>query len=765
MGVRVRGPDGIVIEFPNGTSNETINTVMGQRQQEMDARGRAGNQQMGARPSQRRRNMPRSNNPQGSRELGGLSADNRAYLSARIRRAEQQDFGGNNAPEGSLERGLNDFRNSTDFNSQMWRNLGVGDEISAGTAWLGQAGENALRRVRGQPIEIPANTAAQAALGYERDEQGRVAREQPILNAASVAASFPAFGGNPVANLPRVSMLEAGVGAAGINAPFALGRQDGSLEDRLPSAALETAIVAPASAGLQGLANRFLRSPATNTTAQRATEFEQAGVRAPLAAVQGRQGAPMAMAVAENPVGGNVRRNLQNSVDDVQAAAQGMVQRAGNAEPREIAGEVVQRGVRRFANGRNEPMPQQQRMNPATGRMGPATPRQVPTRDWSFGAKSSALYDDVFGRLAADEQAMLQGGVQQHLSTTATQQTLQRLTNRVSGEASREVMRSPMLSQIQQALADDAANGTLRFQDLRAWRTWVREAQRNDSLRQGMANAELQQLERALTEDIYASAMSIGGQAADDLRVIDRWYRQTSNRINTALQPFDDASGGAQAFRRVIDLASQGGRQNTRQLVQLRESLRPDEWRAVSASIMDELGNPSFGNATIMEPGAFSLERFVTNVGRMSAEGRQALFGPQLARELENLARVAGYLKQVRGFANHSHSGSSIQSVTTMGAVGGAVVTAATGNAAPLAMLAGAGVLMRVTGEMLTNPAFVRWLTSPGAGGLKRQLAALATIASRDPAVAPLYTELVQRVGDRSPAPEARQPERTVPTR
>lgn len=762
MPVRVRGPDGIVIEFPDGTPNDTINTVMGQRQQEMDARSRAGNQQMGARPPQRQRNMPRSSNPQGARPgANGLNTDNRAYLSARVRRAEQQDFGGQQAPQGSLERGLNDFRNNTDFNSQMWRNLGVGDEISAGSAWVGQAGENLVRRAQGQPIETPANTAAQAALGYERDEHRRVAREQPILNTASTVASLPAFGGNPVMNAPRMNMFQAGGAAMALNAPFALGRQEGSFMERLPGAAQETAIVGGAGAALQGLANRFLAAPAANSAAQRVQEFDQAGVRPPLAAVQGRQGAPMAMAIAENPVGGNVRRNLQNSVDDVQAAAQSMVGRAGNAEPREIAGEMVQRGVRRFANGRNEPMPQQQRLNPATGRMMPATPRQVPTRDWSFGAKSSALYDDVFGRLAADEQAMIQGGVQNHLDTSATRGVLREIVNEVSGAQSRQAMSSPFISEMRQAIVTDARNRTLRFQDLRRWRTQVREAQRNDGLRQGMSNAQLQRIEAALTEDIYASARQIGGQAAHDLYTIDRWYRQTSNRINTALQPFDDASGGAQAFRRVIDLASQGGRQNTRQLVQLRQSLRPDEWRAVSASIMDELGNPSFGNATIMERDAFSLERFVTNVGRMSPEGRQALFGPQLAGELENLARVAGYLKQVRGFANHSHSGSSIQNVTTMGAVGGAVVTAATGNAAPLAMLASAGVLMRVTGEMLTNPAFVRWLTSPGSGGLKRQLAALATIASRDPAVAPLYTELVQSAADRSQAPASPQPQRT----
>lgn len=738
--MRVRGPDGIIIEFPEGTPNETINQVMSQRQQEMEARQRAGNQQMGA---QQPRNRPRSSNPTGRRPgANTLSAPNRQFLDARAARAQQRAPQG--AP-GTMLRALEDFNRSgpTAVMDQMWRNMGVADELSGWSAQLQSGGIPGTQR---------GEAAYDAASALERDERRRVAQEQPGVNTASIVASIPAFGGTPT-NVGRVGMLEAGAGAAGINLPFALGRQEGSFMERLPGAALETAIVGGAGAALQGAANRFLAPPAANSTAQRAQEFERAGVRAPLAAVQGRQGASMAMAIAENPIGGNVRRHLQNSVDDVQAAHQRLVAQSGTPEPRDVAGEIVQRGVRRFANGHGEPMPVQQRLNTTTGRMERAPAQQIPTRDWSVGAKANALYDDVFARLAADEQAMVAGGIRGILTADATQSAIRSIQQRVSGAASREVMASPMVAQIERALAEDIANGTLRFQDLRAWRTWVREAQRNEGLRQGLDNAALQRLEAALTQDIYASALNIGGQAARDLRLVDRWYRTAMDRIKTALQPFDDAPGGAQAFRRVIDLASQGGRQNIRQLRQLRQSLRPSEWRSVAATVMDELGAPTPGAANAMEQGAFSIERFVTNVARLSPEGREALFGPQLARELENLARVAGYIKRGRGFANHSHSASSIQNVSTIGGVATAGAAAATGNAAPLGMLIAAGVAARITGEMLTNPAFVRWLTSPGSGGLKRQMAALATIASRDPAVAPLYTELARSVGDRSPAP------------
>ena len=731
MTIRVQDSDGTIIEFPDGTPHETIAGVMRQRDSQ--------------RAPQPPRNRPRSNNPTGSRPgANTISADNAAYSQSRIQRAQER------APRfapGTPGRALEDFNRNgpAAVFDQMWRNIGIADEVAGAGAYLDQGARNLVRQARGQRIEIPANTAAQAASDYERDERGRVARQQPLVNTASYVASVPAFGGTPAANAPRIGALQAGLATAGTNAPFALARQEGSLQERAPGALQESAVAFGLGAGLQGLANGLSAPARSGTPQSRMAEFDAAGVRAPMAAVQGRQGAPMAMAIAENPIGGNVRRNLQNAADDVAASARNLSGRAGNAEPREISGELVQRAVRRFARDRNMPQP----------RGGDA--RRISVRDWSFAAKSRALYDDVFARLARDEESMVGQIDGPLLDTTATQRTLEAIRTRVQGGASRQAMRSPMIERMSRAIGEDAANGSLRFQDLRAWRTWVREAQQNEGLRQGMDNAALQRLEAALTEDIYASAMNIGGQAAHDLRAVDRWYRRISNRINTALQPFDNASGGGQAYRRVIALASQGSQQNTRALQQLRASMRPDEWRTVSATIMDELGNPSFGAPNVLEPGAFSIEHFVTNFARLSPEGRRVLFGP-LAPELENLARVAGYLKGVRGFANASRSGSSIQNISTISATGGAAVAAATGNPAPLAMLAGAGLLMRVTGEMLTNPAFVRWLTtsarSPaGRAGMRHQLAMLSTIASRDPAVGPLYTELSRQLGGQLSAP------------
>lgn len=761
MPIRVLTPDGEIAEFPDGTDDATITRAMRQLDQEREARARS--------PESQRGDGPGSGIGAMVGRMGRPGTPASPYERAYRRRAAEQAT--RTAPTGNpVADALGNVTDAVGGTlDQMGRNLGYADDAAYWQTYLGQGADNLVRQATGRRVEIPARDAARAAEQYERDQQQRFAQERPVSNALSWAASVPATGG--IGTAGRVSALQAGVGAAAVNAPFALARQEGdTLQERAPGAALETAVVGGAGAGLQGLANMLTRTPATNSAAARVAEFDAAGVRPMLAAVQGRGNAPMAanrflqndmaMAIAENPIGGNVRANLQNSADDVAQAARNLTARAGAPEPREIAGEQLQNSLTRYARDRDIPQPR------------PGDPMAIPSNEWGVAAKSRVLYDDIFERLSYDEGQMV-GNVQGPLlSLDRTRETLASIAGRVSGTQSSQALRSTFIDDMARALEADAADGSLRFHDLREWRRMVREAQTNEGLRQSVDNAALQRLEAALTEDIYASAMILSPGTADDLLRVDRWYANKMRTINEALTPFTGRGNQhvspARAYRRVIDLASQGGRQNSRQLQQLREALRPDEWRQLSASIMDELGNPNFGNPTIMEPGAFSLENFVSNVARMSDDGRRALFGP-LADDLERLARVAGSLKQVRGFTNYSRSGSSAQNIGTISAVGASLVALGAGNPIPLAMLAGAGLLVRITGHMLTNPRFVRWLTSGGGQGVRRQIAALGQIAARDPALAPLYTELARLAGDqqapgadRSGARREPPPTRTV---
>src|SRR5690606_15158376 len=124
---------------------------------------------------------------------------------------------------------------------------------------------------------------------------------------------------------------------------------------------------------------------------------------------------------------------------------------------------------------------------------------------------------------------------------------------------------------------------------------------------------------------------------------------------------------------------------------------------------LNELGAPAAGVAGEQ----FSVARFVTNYRKLSESGREALFGSlgggglratSLKADLDNLAAVLERMKAVEKGANVSKSGVSMQNFGTGVALLNPVTMGPT--FATLGAMTGAG-------ELLTNPAFVRWLARP----------------------------------------------------
>lgn len=669
-----------------------------------------------------------------------------AYEQTLARRARER------APQsrpGTFLRGLEDFNRSgpTAVIDQMMRNIGIADEVAGASEFL-QSGGNP--------------EAARAGAAYERGEQQRVEREQPNVNLAANVAAIPAFGGTPAANVGRVSMLQAGLGAAGTNAPFALARQEGSLVERLPGAALETAVVSTLGAGLQGTANWLTRPRPPTSASQRAALFDRSGVRPTAAGVTAPEPpsgqvvsadpgrvAVVSRAMAENPVVGFMPMgHMRRSLGDTAAGANRIARAFGPQQGAEATGAQVQEGLRRFAFGE-----------------GAGSARAWPsTRNWSFDQRSNQLYARWWNKFDNAMQSWRQRGQNPpQAMTDETRIVFDDIFGRNTPEVAEE-LNDKLLMRLRNLVSQRRPGGTAgsgrTFQDLRDIRTYVRQLQRSDpSTRPTLSDANLQRIESALTTDMYASAMFVGGQRlARELHQIDRYYRVGSERIQSALRQFlREGESPAQAYSRIIGAASEGGRQNTRILRAVRSSLQPDEWRQVAATAIDEMGRAPKGHPFAAE-GAFSVEQFATRYNAMSEDGRRALFGnlgsPEgtptggsfvdLERALNDLARVAGMQKAVERAANSSNSAVAGQAV---GTVGGIV------TAPELAIPA--LVAMGVTGEMLTNPAFVRWIVSAtqangAVGGMRRTVAELGRIASRDPAIAPYYAELVRNLDGQS---------------
>jgi hypothetical protein len=187
------------------------------------------------------------------------------YQRARQQIAQDQAFANSHRQNGLLD----------DFTRAVVGSTGALDEVGGGMSYLAQGAKNLVRQATGQPIRTTAGQAGLAAMDAEREWQARYAKDHPIANTAAAVTGM--FTGRPTAAgllAPRVgaglteNALRAGAGVAAANAPFALARPEGTLQERLPNALKEEAVVAATGAGLsaagRGLSNAAAKARTTS---------------------------------------------------------------------------------------------------------------------------------------------------------------------------------------------------------------------------------------------------------------------------------------------------------------------------------------------------------------------------------------------------------------------------------------------------------------------------------------------------------------------
>ena len=480
-----------------------------------------------------------------------------------------------------------------------------------------------------------------------------------------------------------------------------------------------------------------------NALTDMSRRFTQAGVTPFPAAAGGEGTAAWANTIAENPVAGvMVRKRLQNALTQTHSAANDLAAQYGDPRGPQITGENIQQGVQDFARNRDNPQ--------------------------SFSAKAGAAYDDVFskldsamaGKTSAPVKTPVYGegmlsGTQlgqtvtggSQITTPATTDVLNSIANSAQSKPIASLVTDPTIAKAAQALQSAQGAGDISFSDLRRLRTWVRDAQSNPELRQNIGSANLQRLEGALTSDIYSNAETLGSpQLTQQLRRTDQFYAAGQNRIQTALQPFADAKSGENAYSRVIQAAGSTSSADAQKLLSLKRSLSADDWGDVAANAVNELGKPSPGSAPAGE-GGFSVNTFVTNYNKLSPRGKEVLFGSlggggaqasQLRASLDNLASVASDLKGIQKGANTSKTFVNAQTAGTMAGLINPHTTI------PTALGLGG---MALTGEMLTNPSVVGWLTKlsgasrSGPGAVSVVVKQLGNAARGNAALAPLYQQ------------------------
>lgn len=525
----------------------------------------------------------------------------------------------------------------------------------------------------------------------------------------------------------------------------------------------------------------------TNDLAAKVQAFDKAGVR-PTMAAMGDGSARVAKGIAENPLAGiRTRSALQGSLADTSAAVDRTANAYGSPAARGAAGEAVQQGVQDF-NARFTdragalydkafaPINEAHAAAAAKARQDYSLAK-VQTADEAQNAQAALNLDyrnrtaqalhaqtqaEIDARRAADlksakggQQATAepvpkgyvypadtvqpspQPAKQAVIAPSTTTATLDRINSRGDSPALRNLFSTPQVQTLTAAMKNPAS---LSFQDLRDARTWVRNAQRDDTLRQGVSQGDLQQLETSLTQDINSNAEAIAGpKAARALQQADQFYRLGSQRIQGSLQAFVGKGGnasGESAYDLIQRAASDRGGADTARLTALKASLKPSEWGDVAASTIQRMAQGKGGD--------FSVNSFVTNADTLSPQGKDLLFGRgELRSELDNLVKVAKMQKGVEQAANHSNTAASAQGLGTVAGLANPHTTIPT-----LGALGG----MAVTGEILTNPAAVRWLARVGKAqavspaATSSAVGRLGSAAGSNSTLVPLYQQALKLV-------------------
>lgn len=209
--IRARSADGVIHQFPDGTPDAVIDRAM--------------------------------------RDYAGTRGS-KGYAKARARLKE----------EAALDAKVPKLPGSG-FARRVAGSTGALDEVAGGIRYGLQGAENLFRRATGQPIETTAGEAGLAAMDNEREWQDAYAKQNPGKNifatGLGIAASARPTG---LAAAGIRNPFAAGAAVAAQNAPFAVARQEGTLRERLPGAATETALAFGTGAALTAAGNR-LASP------------------------------------------------------------------------------------------------------------------------------------------------------------------------------------------------------------------------------------------------------------------------------------------------------------------------------------------------------------------------------------------------------------------------------------------------------------------------------------------------------------------------
>lgn len=709
--IEVEGPDGIILEFPDGTPPETMKAALAKRYGSSGASGADPNA-LARRPTI----LPFARENDGDATLAWPEVIYQPAMAAK--RLMDQAFG-------------------SETTREFTEGIDPGDALTAVTPGLGGTAGRVPRLARPPrnpvgPVGTPDGRALAAARSQAAIDDARA------FHRSGVRPFGPAFNQGPVGSIAKQLAETPWIGAPLRNnldeTYLGMARRADEIADTLsPNATAESAGAA-VPRGLERFRNAGIEQldPAT----VRAYGIDPRRAIPPQARMSGNAARQAADAAPiRQAIGADLTQTTRGATVPAQMPTQ--LARTRRTHIDDLSDAELQNIVR------------------------------APSAETSFATRSDAMFERAWrmvprlfksnntadpALLAAVNTRQAAGAIEGQLATAISgQRTL-------NGEL------------WQRILNPQASN--FRLEDMRSIRTEIgRALSGSNPFDTTLDRSQLKALYAAISDDIAIGLETLANRAAiattsngarkvpadvarraagalRAFRTADRYFRQGQQRIENFLSILK-AQSPEQAAKRLINAAKDGTKGNARLFREAMNALRPQERREFGALLVRQMGRPRDGAQGIVEEIGFSAQSFATAYRAMRPEVRNIVFPADHRRAIDDLFAVANRTANIEALANTSRTATNALNVT---AVTGSAASLLAGN---VGLPAAIGLSGYATALLMSSPRYTRWLTryiilrqavrrgnQAAFSNMQRHMNAFARMAERNPVLVPVIREL-----------------------
>lgn len=256
-------------------------------------------------------------------------------------------------------------------------------------------------------------------------------------------------------------------------------------------------------------------------------------------------------------------------------------------------------------------------------------------------------------------------------------------------------------------LVEDAATRPqgMNFEGIKRLRTNLgqRTNYNREPLPSDMTDAEKKLLYGGLSEDLRASVQHGGPNAIAAFEKANSYSASIAKQRENLFR-IVNAKSEEGVVDRILASASAKSRADYKLLTDARAAMDPQAWEGISSAAVSRLGRGPGGE--------FSADRFVSDWGKLSPQGKAILFRStgknDLAKSLDDIATVSQQFKQYKGYFNSSKTAPA---AAVIGGLGGTAYATYTGDWQTPLKAAATVLSGRAVSHMLARPATAKALS------------------------------------------------------